>query len=61
VLGGLGTVEPDAYELLFFHAAAIQGVSLGIVAGQRGGRTVSNGVKHAAILLTIAYGVFPFL
>jgi hypothetical protein len=34
---------------------------LGIVAGQRGGRTVSNGVKHAAILLTIAYGVFPFL
>ena len=61
VLGGLGNVETDAYEVLFFHAAAIQGVSSGLVAGQLGEGTVSDGVKHAAILLTIAYVVFLFL
>ena len=61
VLGGLGNVETDAYEVLFFHAAAIQGVCSGLVAGQLGEGTVSDGVKHAAILLTIAYGVFLFL
>ena len=61
VLGGLGNVETGAYELLFFHAAAIQGVSSGLVAGQLGEGTVSDGVKHAAVLLSVAYGVFLFL
>ncbi|MBB6646396.1 type II secretion system F family protein [Halobellus ruber] len=61
VLGGLGSVGTGAYELLFFHAAAIQGICSGIVAGQLGEGTVSDGVKHATLLLILTYGVFAFL
>ena len=61
VLGGLGTVDTDAYEVLFFHAAAIQGIASGLVAGQLGEGTVSDGVKHATLLLILTYGVFAFL
>ena len=61
VLGGLGGVDTAAYELVFFHAAAIQGVCSGIVAGQLGEGTASDGVKHATVLLLFAYGVFAFL
>jgi flagellar protein FlaJ len=61
VLGGVGSVETGAYELLFFHAAAIQGICSGIVAGQLGEGTVSDGVKHATLLLILTYGVFAFL
>ena len=61
VLGGLGDVDTAAYELLFFHAAAIQGICSGIVAGQLGEGSVSDGVKHATVLLLFAYGVFAFL
>jgi len=61
IIGGIGTVETDAYELLFFHAAAIQGVCSGLVAGQLGEGTVSDGVKHATLLLILTYAVFAFL
>ena len=61
ILGGIGTVETDAYELLFFHAAAIQGVCSGLVAGQLGEGSLSDGVKHATFLLILTYGVFAFL
>ena len=61
VLGGLGDVDTAAYELLFFHAAAIQGICSGIVAGQLGEGSVADGVKHATVLLVFAYGVFAFL
>ena len=61
IVGGIGDVDTDAYELLFFHAAAIQGVCSGIAAGQLGEGTVSDGVKHATVLLVITYGVFVFL
>ena len=61
VLGGFQTVNTDAYELLFFHTAAIQGVCSGIVAGQLGEGTVADGLKHAAVLLTLTYLVFALL
>ncbi|MFB6091528.1 MAG: type II secretion system F family protein [Haloquadratum sp.] len=61
VLGGLQTVNTDAYELLFFHAAAIQGLCSGIVAGQLGEGSVADGVKHGAVLLGLAYAVFTVL
>ncbi|WP_311171246.1 type II secretion system F family protein [Halobellus ordinarius] len=61
VLGGLQTVDTEAYKLLFFHTAAIQGVCSGTVAGQLGEGSVADGVKHATILLGIAYVVFAFL
>ena len=61
IIGGIGAVETDAYEVLFFHAAAIQGVCSGLAAGQLGEGTVSDGVKHATILLLVTYGLFAFL
>jgi flagellar protein FlaJ len=61
VLGGFQTVNTDAYELLFFHTAAIQGICSGIVAGQLGEGSVADGLKHAAVLLTLTYVVFALL
>ena len=61
LVGGLGTVETGAYEVLFFHAAAIQGICSGLVAGQLGEGTISDGVKHATALLVLTSVVFAFL
>ena len=61
VLGGLQSVNTAAYELLFFHTAAIQGVCSGIVAGQLGEGSVADGLKHATVLLVAAYVVFALL
>ena len=61
IIGGIGAVETDAYEVLFFHAAAIQGVCSGLAAGQLGEGAVSDGVKHATLLLVVTYGLFAFL
>jgi flagellar protein FlaJ len=61
VLGGLQTVQTDAYKLLFFHVSSIQGVCSGLVAGQLGEGNVIDGVKHATVLLTITYLVFALL
>ncbi|MFB6081486.1 MAG: type II secretion system F family protein [Halanaeroarchaeum sp.] len=62
--GGLGAglrqitqAEKAAYSLLFTHAAIIQAVASGFVAGQMGEGSVKAGAKHATIMLTIAYGI----
>ncbi|WP_284014233.1 type II secretion system F family protein [Halobaculum litoreum] len=57
-LDGLGSVNVDTYVVLFYHAAAIQGVASGLVAGQLGEGKVSDGVKHAAVMLLLAYATF---
>ncbi|WP_338739557.1 type II secretion system F family protein [Haloplanus salilacus] len=51
-------VDTGAYELLFFHLSAIQAVCSGIIAGQLAEGGTSDGIKHAAGLLTLAYVVF---
>jgi len=61
VFSGLRTVNTEAYELLFFHVAAIQGVCSGLVAGQLGEGSVTDGLKHASVLLLLAYVVFAVL
>jgi flagellar protein FlaJ len=61
VFSGLTDVDTAAYELLFFHVAAIQGVCSGVVAGQLGEGSVYDGLKHAAALLGVAYLLFAFL
>ncbi|MFB6142004.1 MAG: type II secretion system F family protein [Halorientalis sp.] len=57
----LGSVNKAAYTLVFFHTALIQAVLSGLVGGQIGEGTVRDGVKHAAIMLGIAYVVFVLL
>jgi flagellar protein FlaJ len=57
----LGSVDKAAYTLIFFHAAAIQGVCSGFIAGQLGSGSVKDGVKHAAAMLAVAYLTFLVL
>ncbi len=50
-----GDVDQAAYTLVFFHAALLQAVAAGFIAGQLGEGSLRDGAKHAAIMLTIAY------
>lgn len=65
--GGVGVNLPinpvqgagkEAYTLLLYHAAIVQSVCSGLVAGQMGEGSVANGAKHVALMLLAAYGVF---
>ncbi|MEF8774061.1 MAG: type II secretion system F family protein, partial [Halobacteriales archaeon] len=60
-LSVLGSVDPDAYTLVFFHTVLIQGTFSGFVAGQMGGGNPKHGAKHASILLFLAYAAFLVL
>jgi len=57
----LGNVNKAAYSLVFFHAAMIQALFAGFIAGQLGEGSVRDGAKHATIMVTIAYVVFLLL
>ncbi|MGM0605833.1 MAG: type II secretion system F family protein [Halobacteriota archaeon] len=57
----IGGVDSDAYVTLFYHVTAIQGVCSGLVAGQLGEGGIRDGVKHATILLLLAYVAFLFI
>ncbi|WP_435063968.1 type II secretion system F family protein [Halobaculum sp. EA56] len=61
VFGGLQSVDVDQYVVVFYHAAAIQAVCSGLVAGQLGEGSVSDGVKHAVLMLVAAYVTFVFI
>ncbi|AGN02609.1 archaeal flagella assembly protein J [Salinarchaeum sp. Harcht-Bsk1] len=57
-LEGLGTIDAEAYTLLFFHTALLQALLSGIVAGQMSSGDIRDGAKHAAILMSVAYMAF---
>jgi len=55
-----GDVDMDIYSRLFKHAALLQGLFSGIVAGQMGeGRAVA-GLKYSLIMMVTAWAVFAF-
>ena len=56
-----GSVNKAAYTLVFFHVGMVQAFFSGLVGGQLGEGSVRDGVKHAAILLTVAYVAFVLL
>jgi len=56
-----GDVSKAAYTLVFFHAAIIQGICAGFLAGQLGEGSLRDGAKHAAIMVTLAYVAFLLL
>ncbi|WP_372912799.1 type II secretion system F family protein [Salinigranum sp.] len=58
VFSSLGTVDTDAYSLLFFHVTLVQGVFSGLIAGQLGEGSVTDGLKHATLLVFVTYVVF---
>jgi flagellar protein FlaJ len=57
----LGRVDKAAYTLVFFHTALAQAVLTGFIGGQLGEGSLKEGVKHATILLGIAYVAFVLL
>ena len=65
--GGLGLVGQtealniSGYEAVFFHVTLVQSICSGLVAGQLGGGSIKDGVKHATIMLCITYIVFMIL
>lgn len=56
--GFLGSFNLEAYTQLFKHAAIIQGVSSGLMAGAMGEGSVMAGLKHSIIMMTIGYIIF---
>ncbi len=53
--------NPDDYVRLFFHAAIIQGLCAGILAGVMGEGKWMSGLKYALIMIAIAYVLFTLL
>ncbi|CAJ37335.1 type II secretion system F family protein [Methanocella arvoryzae] len=50
--------NPDDYVRLFFHAALIQGLFAGLLAGQMGEGKWMSGLKYSLIMLVVAYVIF---
>jgi flagellar protein FlaJ len=61
VFSGIGSVDTDAYELIFFHAAVMQAIFSGLIAGQLGEGALEDGAKHVVVLLTATMIAFFFL
>lgn len=62
-VGGFGGSQFDSlvYQTLFFHMSVIQAVFSGLVGGKMSEGSVSGGVKHALLMVIIAYLVFIVL
>lgn len=56
--GFLGNFDLDAYTQLFKHAAIIQGLSSGLMAGAMGEGNIMAGLKHSTIMIIIGYVIF---
>ncbi len=56
--GFLGNFDLETYTRLFKHAAIIQGLSSGLMAGAMGEGSVLSGLKHSTIMIAIGYSIF---
>jgi flagellar protein FlaJ len=56
--GFLGNFDLEAYTRLFKHAAIIQGLSSGLMAGAMGEGNIISGLKHSTIMILIGYIIF---
>jgi len=52
--------DPRAFRTVFYHAAVVQAVMSGLIAGKMTSGRVSTGAKHAFIMVAIAYVTFNF-
>ena len=50
--------EKDKYTLVLYHAAMVQAICSGLVAGEMGEGSIRDGAKHVAIMLAVVYAVF---
>lgn len=51
-------VDLEEYTTLFFHAAMLQGLGSGLVAGKMGSGVLPSGFKHSLIMMTLSYVLF---
>jgi len=60
VLGGVsfGDTAIMTFERLLFHACLIQALFSGLIAGEMGEGSLRAGIKHAAIMVAIAFVIF---
>jgi flagellar protein FlaJ len=58
--GFMGKIDIGIYKRLFSHAAMLQGIFSGLVAGQMGEGRFVAGLKYSAIMLLIAWVTFRF-
>jgi len=58
--GGIsfGSTSIATFERLLFHACLIQALFTGLIAGEMGEGSLRAGVKHAAIMVFIAFVIF---
>jgi len=56
--GFLGNFDLEAYTRLFKHAAIIQGLSSGLMAGAMGEGNILSGLKHSTIMILIGWIIF---
>lgn len=56
----MGEIDINTYKRLFTHAALLQGLFSGLVAGQMGEARFIAGLKYSALMLLIAWVAFRF-
>ncbi|HVP93924.1 MAG TPA: type II secretion system F family protein [Methanoregulaceae archaeon] len=58
---GLKGISIETFSRLMYHACLLQAFFSGLIAGQMGESSINAGLKHAAIMMTIALIVFNFV
>ncbi|MDD1705019.1 MAG: type II secretion system F family protein [Methanoregula sp.] len=58
--GFMGEIDINTYKRLFTHAALLQGLFSGLVAGQMGEARFIAGLKYSALMLLTAWVAFRF-
>lgn len=56
--GFMQEFDLNVFNRLFFHAAVIQGVCSGLIAGVMGEGSLLSGLKHSTIMLTVGFLLF---
>lgn len=56
--GFMQEFDLNVFNRLFFHAAVIQGVCSGLIAGVMGEGSILSGLKHSTIMLTVGFLLF---
>ncbi|MFB6283681.1 MAG: type II secretion system F family protein [Halobacteria archaeon] len=55
------SAEPRNYKTLFYHAAVIEALVSGLIAGKMAKGNAAAGIKHSFVLIGFAYVIFSFV
>jgi flagellar protein FlaJ len=54
-VGGLSEAQKASYQLVFGHAALVQGLASGLMAGKMSEASIKAGAKHVTVMVGLAY------